>query len=161
MEPCTDINLPIYEAGDFHDWLVPSEPYDVVVCVDAVMCFRDQQLALRKIAQSLRSGGTLFMTAINPFVYNRIKRTQKNPIESGPVSHWLTGRELVALIVSSGFAIERSYTIMPRGDRGVLRLLNSRRLNRAFGSAMEAVFRGWKERAGLGQYRVVIARKIG
>jgi SAM-dependent methyltransferase len=152
-------DLPTYEAADFHDWPVPSEPFDIAVCVDAVMCFRDQKLALQKVAQSLRDDGSLILTAINPFVYNRIRRTQTTRIESGPVSRWLTGQALETLIRSAGFTIDRSYTMMPRGNMGILRFLNAYRLNHAFGPVVEAVLKRFKEKAGLGQYRVIVARK--
>lgn len=150
---------PTYEAVDFHDWPLASEPFDLAVCVDAVMCFRDQQLALRKIAQSLRTGGRLVLTAINPFVYTRIQRAQNNPFASGPVSRWLSGHELHKLIASAGLAIERFYTIMPRGQGGILRLVNARHVNEAFGPRSAAMVRRWKEQMGFGQYRVVVARK--
>jgi SAM-dependent methyltransferase len=152
-------NFPTYEAVDFHNWPLPAEPFDVAVCVDAVMCFRDQLFALQKIAQSLRTHGRLVLTAINPFVYNRIRRTSTNPLESGPVSRWLSGRELLALIKSVGFTIERSCTIMPRGNSGILRLINARRVNQAFGPRSASALRRLKEQAGLGQYRLVVARK--
>jgi len=152
---------PTYEVADFHDWPLPPDPFEVVVCVDAIMCFRDQRLAIRKMAQSLRPEGRLVLTAINPFVYQRIRRTPTTPLQSGPVSHWLSGRELHALIKSAGLTIELSWTIMPRGNRGILRLINAHRLNRAFGPRCEAAFQRLKERVGLGQYRVVIARKEG
>jgi SAM-dependent methyltransferase len=45
-------NRPTYEAADFHDWPLPPEPFDVVMCVDAVSCFRDQAYVLRKMARS-------------------------------------------------------------------------------------------------------------
>jgi SAM-dependent methyltransferase len=150
---------PTYEAADFHDWLVPPKPFDLAVCVDAIMCFRDQQFALNKMAQSLRINGTLVLTAINPVVYNRIKRGQNVRLENGPVSRWVSRRELHLLITTAGLTIEDSYTIMPRGNGGFLRIINARRLNHAFGPRVEAVLRHAKEKVGLGQYRVVIARK--
>jgi SAM-dependent methyltransferase len=150
---------PTYEAADFHDWLVPPRPFDLAVCVDAVMCFRDQQFALNKMAQSLRTNGTLVLTAINPVVYNRIKRGQNVRLENGPVSRWVSRRELHLLIRSAGLTIERSYTIMPRGNVGFLRIVNARRLNRTFGPRLEAILRRAKEKLGLGQYRVIVARK--
>ncbi len=159
IQPLAGVSPPSYEAADFHDWPLPSEPLDVVVCVDAIMCFRDQALALRKMEQCLRPGGRLVITAINPFVYNRIRRTSTTRLESGPVSRWISGRELHALIRAAGLTIEHSWTIMPRGNRGILRVINSPRLNRLFGPGFEAVLRRLKERVGLGQYRVVIARK--
>jgi len=149
-----------YEAADFHDWPLPSEPFDMVLCVDAISCFRDQALVLRKMAQSLRAGGSVVLTSVNPVVYNRIRRAGGVRLENGPVSHWLSRRELHDLVHQAGLTLEHSYTIMPRGNMGILRLINARRLNQALGQRGAALFRRLKERVGLGQYRVVIARKV-
>jgi 2-polyprenyl-3-methyl-5-hydroxy-6-metoxy-1,4-benzoquinol methylase len=148
-----------YEVADFHEWPLPLYLFDVAVCVDAVAYFRDQRFVLRKIAQSLKTRGTLVLTTINPFVYNRIRRTRWTTLENGPVSNWLSRRELHTLIKSAGLTIEHSYTIMPRGNSGILRLVNARCVNQAFGSRSSAVLRRLKEQIGLGQYRLVVARK--
>ena len=108
------VQFPTYEAADFHEWLLPQQPFDVIVCVDAISCFRDQSLVLKKTTECLRAGGRFILTTINPFVYYRIKRVWEN----GPVSHWYTRSELHSLIESSGLKIEESYTIMPRGKLG-------------------------------------------
>jgi len=47
--------------------------------------FRDQQLALTKIARVLTPSGQLVLTTINPFVYNRIRRTAQNPLKEGSI----------------------------------------------------------------------------
>jgi 2-polyprenyl-3-methyl-5-hydroxy-6-metoxy-1,4-benzoquinol methylase len=154
----TDTGLPVYEAADFHDWQVPRAAFDLAVCVDAIAYFRDQGLAVRKMAESLSPTGKLILTTINPWVYDRIRRTAANPLQEGPVSHWLTRAELHGLIESAGLAVERSYTIMPRGNMGILRVINSWRLNGALGSGFEGFLRHLKEYAGLGQYRIVVAR---
>jgi 2-polyprenyl-3-methyl-5-hydroxy-6-metoxy-1,4-benzoquinol methylase len=148
-----------YEAGDFHTWPPPPDPVDTVLCVDAMHSFRDQPFVARKIAGMLRSGGLFIVATINPVVYNRIRRVGGVRLENGPVSHWLSRRELHGLIRQAGLTIERSYTIMPRGNMGLLRIINSSRLNEAFGPRFAAMFRRAKEWGGLGQYRVVIARK--
>jgi 2-polyprenyl-3-methyl-5-hydroxy-6-metoxy-1,4-benzoquinol methylase len=148
-----------YEVADFHQWHVPQVPFDIVVCADAIEGIRDQPAAIRKMAQSLGPKGTLLVVAINRFVYRRIQRTSTAPLQCGPVSRWLSRRELHDLIKSAGFTIERSWTIMPRGNLGVLRVINSHRLNHVFGPRCGAVLRRLKERVGLGQYRVIIARK--
>lgn len=150
-------SLPAYEVADFHDWPLPPEPFDLVVCVDAIAYFRDQRLVLKKISQSLRTNGRLLVTTINPFVFTRIRRMWEN----GPVSHWLSRTELRALVESAGLKIESSYTVMPRGHLGILRLINARRLNQAFGPRVAAFLFRLKERLGLGQYRFVVARKTG
>jgi 2-polyprenyl-3-methyl-5-hydroxy-6-metoxy-1,4-benzoquinol methylase len=159
MELSAGMNRPTYEAADFHDWPLPAEPFDVVLCIDAISCFRDQQLTLRKFAQSVPAGGSVVLTTINPFVYNRIRRSSTVRLENGPVSHWLSPSELHQLVRGAGLLIDRSYTIMPRGNMGFLRILNSPRLNRALGQRGAGLFRRLKERSGLGQYRVVVARK--
>jgi len=148
-----------YEVADFHDWQQPLTPVDTVVCVDALHSFRDQPFVARKIAAMLRSGGVFIVATINPVVYSRIRRVGGVKLENGPVSHWLSRRELHDLIRQTGLSIERSYTIMPRGNMGLLRILNSSRLNEAFGPRVAAMFKRMKEWAGLGQYRVVVARK--
>jgi 2-polyprenyl-3-methyl-5-hydroxy-6-metoxy-1,4-benzoquinol methylase len=152
---------PTYEAADFHDWPLPAQPYELVVCVDAISCFRDQQLVLKRIAASLKPGGRLVLTTIHRFVYDRIQRNQNVRLENGPVSHWLTRGELHNLVTRAGLKIERSYTIMPRGNLGILRIANSHRLNTLFGPGVEAVLKRVKESLGLGQYRVIVARKEG
>lgn len=148
-----------YEVADFHNWPPPADPVDLVLCVDAISYFRDRALVTRKMAGILNNGGLLILTTINPVVYSRIRRVGGVRLESGPVNRWLSRRELHDLILQAGFSIERSYTIMPRGNMGWLRIVNSARLNEAFGPRCAAMFRRVKERVGLGQYRVVIARK--
>ncbi len=148
-----------YEAADFHGWPLPPESFDVALCVDAIAYFRDQAFALKKMAQSLRPSGVLILTTINPYVYHRIRRTTASPLKEGSISHWLTRAELHGLVEAAGMSVERSCTIMPRGNLGLLRVVNSPRLNQAFGADAANLFKRMKERAGLGQYRVMVARK--
>jgi 2-polyprenyl-3-methyl-5-hydroxy-6-metoxy-1,4-benzoquinol methylase len=153
-------NPPSYEAADFHNWLLPDQPFDLVICIDAISSIRDQEVAMRKFARALRPGGQLVITTINRFVYNRIRRNAAVRLESGPVSHWLSRAELNSLVREAGLVIDKSYTIMPRGDMGILRIVNSPRLNRAFGPGVEAALKRAKEQRGFGQYSVVVAHKV-
>jgi 2-polyprenyl-3-methyl-5-hydroxy-6-metoxy-1,4-benzoquinol methylase len=154
-------SAPKYEVADFHDWPLPAQGFDVTVCIDAISSFRDQGLAMRKIAQSLRPGGHLVLTTINPFVYRRIRRTAGVKLESGPVCNWLSRGELHSLISQAELTIERSCSIMPRGNMGLLRVINSARLNNALGPGIATALKRLKELVGLGQYRLVVARKKG
>jgi hypothetical protein len=63
------------------------------------------------------------------------------------------------LIVEAGLTIELFTTIMPRGELGILRWVNSAHLNQALGPGVEAMLRRLKDRAGFGQYSLVIAHK--
>lgn len=150
---------PVYESADFHEWQLPGERFDIVLCVDAVSCFRDQQFALQKIREVLKPSGSLVLTTVNPFVYNRIRRVGGVRLENGPVSHWLTRGELHGLIKLGRLTLKSSYTIMPRGNMGILRLVNSWRLNQILGRRAAGFLRRLKERVGLGQYRVIVAVK--
>src|ERR1700733_7064397 len=150
---------PTYEASDFHEWPSPADAFDLVLCVDAISCFRDQQLVLRKMAEILPPGGVVVLTTVNPLVYNRIRRVGGVRLENGPVSHWLSRGELHTLVKRAGLKIERSYTIMPRGNLGILRFVNSWRLSGILSPRAAAVAKRLKEHFGLGQYRVVVARK--
>lgn len=149
-----------FEVADFHEWPVPTGFFDVAICVDAIISFRDPALVMWNLAQSLRIAGALVLTTINPFVFSRIRPTQLTPLEEGPVSHWLSRSELHRLITSAGFNVERSFTIIPMGNMGFLRLINARRVNRAFGPRSAAAYKCFKERFGLGQFRIVVARKV-
>lgn len=155
----TGTKPPSYEVADVCLWSTPVQSFDVVVCVDAISSIRDQQLAMTKMAESLRPGGRLILTAINRFVYDRIRRSSSVKLENGPVSHWLTRGELHDLVSKAGLTIERSKTIMPRGNMGILRIVNSNRLNYSLGSRVAGVLRRAKEEMGLGQYSLVVARK--
>lgn len=155
----SDVSRPVYEAIDFHEWLLPSPPFDIVTCVDAIEGFRDQRFVLRKMAEAVRSGGAVLLLAVNPIVYNRIRRVGGVKLENGPISHWMSRGELHNLVREAGLALEQSYTIMPRGNMGMLRIINGRRLSQLFGERGAPFLRQAKERAGLGQYRIVVARK--
>jgi 2-polyprenyl-3-methyl-5-hydroxy-6-metoxy-1,4-benzoquinol methylase len=159
MPPPAGASPPTYDVADFHEWPLLTYSLDLVVCVDAIAYFRDQKFVIEKIAQSLRPQGKLVLTTINPFVYQRIRRTKWVRLESGPVDYWLSRSALHTLLKQAGFRIERSFTIMPRGELGILRVTNSRKLNESFGPRVASVLRQLKEHVGLGQYRVVVARK--
>jgi len=152
---------PVYEVADIHHWLPPAQSFDLSVCVDAIAYFYDQKSALQMMAQAMVPSGRLVLTTINPFVYKRIRRTSRSPLKEGSVSRWLSRAKLHSLVSSAGLIVERSYTIMPRGNMGILRLVNARSLNFAFGSAGANALRRYKEQIGLGQYQVILARKSG
>jgi 2-polyprenyl-3-methyl-5-hydroxy-6-metoxy-1,4-benzoquinol methylase len=159
IDPRGDSASRTYEAADFHNWQLPASPFDLVTCIDAISFFRDRQLVVNKFAQSLRNGGRLLMITINRYIYDRIRRSASLRLECGPVSYWLSREELNFLVLQAGLMIDQSFTIMPRGNMGILRIINSPQVNKAFGPRVEAALKSAKERIGLGQYSVVVAHK--
>jgi 2-polyprenyl-3-methyl-5-hydroxy-6-metoxy-1,4-benzoquinol methylase len=146
-----------FEVRDVHDGVQPASA-DVVVMVDTIAYFRDQDAALRNVSAMVVPDGYLVVTTVNPFVYSRMSWI--GPPGDGQVRTWLTKDRLHALIEQNSFTIRSSRTVLPDGDTGVLRWTNSRKLNRPVerligrGAVVAA-----KERVGLGQYRVVVARR--
>jgi 2-polyprenyl-3-methyl-5-hydroxy-6-metoxy-1,4-benzoquinol methylase len=146
---CPDANL---TAVDFLTWSMQKERFDAVLCVDTVAYFDQQQgVAVRKMHDALKPNGVLVMTTVNPFIYSRFewRKGQK------PMGKWLTRSEFLSLVESQGFRIESYATIVPAGDQGWLRALNSRKLKTLLGRPYVSLL----ERLNLGQYQVVVARR--
>ena len=106
---------PTYEVADFHDWPLPEpQPYDAVVASTRLHTFEIQQFALNKIAPELANfWHSRAHDDQSIFVYWRIRRNWEN----GPVSHWLSRRELRTLIKQAGLKIERSCTTIAYAAR--------------------------------------------
>jgi SAM-dependent methyltransferase len=148
-----------FEQCDFHTWIPPRERFDIILVVDTITSLRDQDLAVEKIADALRPNGWALVTAVNPFVYSRMRRV--GPPGDGQVRKWLTKSELHALLKRHSLLPVRSWTVLPGGDMGILRWINAQRLNRPVASVIgEQRLRRAKELLGLGQYRIVVARKM-
>lgn len=147
-----------FEAADFLEWPAPTGKHSAVLCVDAVAYFRDQDVAMKKIHDTLQSRGWLVISTLNPFIYSRMKWV--GPPGEGQVRKWLTKSQFHDLLTRNGFEILSSKTIEPGGDTGFLRVLNARKVK-----ALMSIFLGKTgyrrilESIGLGQYRVVVARR--
>lgn len=137
------------------DWLDADLPetFDGVLCMDTLPYFDDRQPdAVAKMARALRPGGLLVLSLVNPFIYSRLAWRQR---EGKPWGKWLDAKELDRLVARAGFALTSMRTLVPSGDRGWLRALNSRKLKRVLGQRYLRAL----ERFGLGQFRVLVARK--
>lgn len=136
-------------AADFLSWPAPVGQFDAVLCVDTVAYFADQEAAVSKMYQALRPGGTLIMSTLNPFVFERFAWRKGVP----RMGKWLNGPELRALLEGQGFTVESMRTVVPAGDQGWLRAVNARQLKRVLGRPYVRALEG----VGLGQHRVVVA----
>ena len=112
-----------FEATDFMLWDVSEQPFDMILSVDTIAYFRDQNTAVRKIANLLKPGGYVILTTVNPFVYSR--RTDIGQPGEGQVRNWLTRSQLHRLLARNSLLPLRSWTVFPCGDKGVLRIVNS------------------------------------
>ncbi|HEY8507270.1 MAG TPA: class I SAM-dependent methyltransferase [Steroidobacteraceae bacterium] len=135
-----------------------GEGYDVVVNMEVLSHVYDQPRFIARLWECLRPGGHLLMTTQNRFVYER--RSDIAPLQPGQVRRWLNRREVRELL-RPRFEIVRMVTMDPAGHRGILRIVNSVKLDRLTHLlGLGDVARRAKEAMGFGDIIFVHARKI-
>ncbi len=144
-------------AGDALSVSLPIGNFDVVVSLQTLACVNDQAGFIAKIASVLKCGGYLILTTNNKFVFDR-KEDVASP-EPGQV--WqLIGMRNIKRLMKPYFSILRTTTLAPEGHKGILRIVNSYKLNPIIEIILSrATLTNLKEWAGLGQTIVILARK--
>jgi 2-polyprenyl-3-methyl-5-hydroxy-6-metoxy-1,4-benzoquinol methylase len=133
----------------------PAGGFDVVTSVDAIGHVADHASFVRRCGALLAPGGRLVLVTQNPFVWRRTSWLAEQG--SGQLRNWPTLAALRRLLGQSGFALERVRTLLPQGDRGVLRARRYLQfaLRRLLGPARA---RAVQERMRLGRALIVEAR---
>jgi 2-polyprenyl-3-methyl-5-hydroxy-6-metoxy-1,4-benzoquinol methylase len=145
-----------FVAADLFRTELPEARFDVVVSQDVIAHVSDQPGFLERAARLLRPQGRLILTTTNRFVVERMNLPPQPPEH---IERWLTKRSLCALLAPH-FEVLQANTIMPAGDKGILRLVNSPRLNAALGKLVSpARLERLKERANLGYNVIALARR--
>jgi 2-polyprenyl-3-methyl-5-hydroxy-6-metoxy-1,4-benzoquinol methylase len=146
-----------FECGNFLRMAPPSTPYDVVVSVDVLSCVADQRAFVKRLAESIRPGGYLLLTTPNRFVLER--RTNVDPQGAGQIRQWQTRAE-VRRLLRDEFVVHRLTTLAPGGDKGVLRVVNSRMLSGILNrTKLAPIVERVKERIGFGESIAVLAER--
>jgi SAM-dependent methyltransferase len=124
-----------YRAGDLYEIELASEPVDVVVCQEVIPHVSDQALLIRRIADVIKPGGYLIITAANKFVMERVRDSDglvgvgdEDPDEH--IKKWVDIQGLKQLM-NPYFDVSRTTSVTPMGKRGILRIINSYKLNKA------------------------------
>lgn len=144
-------------AGDFMTMVLPAGHVDVAVSLEVLAHVADQPAFLARLAELLKPGGLLMLSTQNRFVFERLEGI--SPLAPGLIRRWVDLTEARRLI-EAHFHIETITTIVPQGHRGVLRLVNSPKLNRLLAAVFgQARLDRCKERFGLGQTIIVLARR--
>lgn len=145
-----------FRSGDIHTLDLEANSFDVIVTSEVLSHVADQPLFMRRLAELLKPGGFLLLTSQNKFVF---ERTAGISPPDGWIRRWVTMKMLKNLL-REDFRIRSATTLEPEGHIGILRLVNSARLNyycsAAFGA--ERVKRV-KEKAGFGQSLFVVATR--
>lgn len=142
-------------AGDFHQMIFNNE-FDIVVSLETISYVYDQKLFVKKIASALKKHGYLILTSVNKLVYER--RDDIDPVKPGQIRNWLFKSEISALLLPY-FKILRNYTVEPSGSKGILRVINSHKINKLASLVLtNRLLKKLKEKAGLGQTIVVVGK---
>ena len=145
--------------GDLFTVEIPTAPFDLVVCQQVIAHVVDQPRLLERAASLLKPGGYLVITTPNRFVMDRLGDLGWDATPPEHIEQWLD-RASVERLLRPRFEILRFSSILPMGTKGILRIVNSSRLNRMLARVIpEARIREWKQRAGLGYTLIFLARK--
>jgi 2-polyprenyl-3-methyl-5-hydroxy-6-metoxy-1,4-benzoquinol methylase len=145
-----------FYSGDIHTLDLPVNYFDVIVTEQVLAHVADQPAFVHRLAQLLKKGGFLILTTQNKFVF---ERTAGIDPPEGWIRQWVTMKTLKSLLTED-FSFQRATTLEPEGHLGVLRIINSSRLNHYGNAALGAQrVKRLKEWAGFGQALFVVARK--
>jgi SAM-dependent methyltransferase len=148
-----------YMAGDIYEAPLPQNYFDIVVSQEVIAHVEDQQKYVDMASKVLKPGGYFIITTGNKYVMDRLGEVGWNVQPPQHIAHQLSRGQLKQMLASQ-YEVLRIKTIIPHGHLGILRLVNSYKLNsvaRRFCS-QEAIDR-IKENAGFGWQMIFLARK--
>jgi SAM-dependent methyltransferase len=146
-----------FVAGNLYETTVATEPFDVVVSQEVVAHVEDPAAYLDLIARVLKPGGYLIITSANRLVIERWDRGGPDP--DAHLKFYPSRGEFKRMLRPK-FVVLRTSSIMPIGDRGILRVVNSYKLNRLVGWLISpARLERLKEWLGFGYTLIAVARR--
>lgn len=149
-----------FVAGDFMALDVGGN-YDVVVTLETIACVENQPAFIQKIVDMLKPGGYLMLATPNKAVRRPMLNDMPAP-KQGELRNWTDKNELTQLLTPH-FDVLQLFSITPHFNRGVLRYLNSGRLQRyaeniKLGTPLKKI-KQLEERMWLGWTLMALARK--
>jgi 2-polyprenyl-3-methyl-5-hydroxy-6-metoxy-1,4-benzoquinol methylase len=143
-----------FRSGNIHTLDLAVNSFDVVVTLETLSHVPDQPGFLQRLAHLLKPGGFLLITTQNKSVFER--RADIGP-PNGWIRKWVTMKTLRGYL-QPDFSISHAITLEPEGHLGLLRVINSRRINNCFNAVLGAPrVKRLKEGAGFGQTIFVVA----
>lgn len=143
-------------AGNLFDLPLPKQEFDLVVCQEVIAHVADQVGLLNRIADVLTPRGYLVITTVNKFVIDRV---DLGPDPREHIKQWLRMKDFKR-ILAQRFHVLQTATVIPMGDRGILKLVNKSKFAGLFHHLLGSkTFTKLKERAGLGYTMIALAQK--
>jgi 2-polyprenyl-3-methyl-5-hydroxy-6-metoxy-1,4-benzoquinol methylase len=144
-----------FVAGDFMKLDFGERCFDVVVSIEVLSHVADHTAFVEKLSRLLRKDGILMLATQNRPILQRYNRVP--PPSKGQLRRWFDRKELRALL-EPNFMVEELFSVTPRSNRGLMRILHSRTLNRPIRWAVGNRVDRLKEAIGLGWTLMVLAR---
>ncbi|MBB3234479.1 class I SAM-dependent methyltransferase [Phyllobacterium endophyticum] len=145
-----------FVAGDFMQLDFGLEEFDVIVTLEVLSHVEDQAAFVAKIAALLRKGGQLMLATQNGPVLRRYNRIP--PPGPGQLRLWVDRDELTTLL-SKDFEVMELFSVTPRANKGILRILHSRTVNRPIRAFVGRRFERFVESLDLGWTLMARAKK--
>jgi len=147
---------PTFMAANIFDLSLNDQKFDVIVSQEVIAHVVDPAEYVARMTSMLKPGGYLLLTTANKTVMDRLVHP---PDPEAHIKRWLGMQDLKNLLEPKYRLLKRT-TIIPRGDRGFLRIANSGKLNAALRVVFsEAAIERFKERAGWGYTLLTLWRK--
>ena len=153
-----------FTAGNLYEIPLTSGSVDLVVCQEVIAHVSDQPQLVHRIAEVIKPGGYLIISAANKFVMDRMRDSDglvgvgaEDPDEH--IKKWLDMKGLKRLL-EPYFTVNRTTSVIPIGERGLLRIINSHKLNKAVAWLIsQRRLDALKARLGVGYSIIAIGQK--
>ncbi|SRR5712692_5980082 len=148
-----------YLAGSVYEAYLPKAYFDVLISQEVIAHVENQLRYVHRASEVLKPGGYLIITTGNKFVMDRLGDVGWNVQPPQHIAHQLSRGQLKEMLAPS-FHVLKTATIIPHGKLGILRLVNSYKLNSALQRVIsKSNLDRLKERAGFGWQMIFLARK--
>lgn len=148
-----------FTVGDVYQTEFPEQYFDVVVSQEVISHVENQPKYVERAAYVLKPKGYLILTTGNRFVMDRLGDVGWRAYPPEHIECELTRGELKRLLATQ-FRVLSLRTIIPHGKRGILRLVNSYKLNALLSRFVSAgTLDAMKEAAGFGWQTIALAQK--
>ena len=145
-----------FVAGDFMSLDFGGNAFDIAVSLEVLSHVADQRAFIQKIARHLRPAGYLMLATQNRFVLQHFNRIP--PPAPGQLRRWVDQREL-RMLLEPEFEVLQLFSVTCRANRGLMRLIHSRKLNWLVRVLIGDRVERFKEAIGLGWTLMALARK--
>src|SRR5579859_2259705 len=150
-----------YLAGNAYEADLPKSYFDVVISQEVIAHVENQAKYVQRACDLLKPGGYFIITTGNKFVMDRLGDVGWNVQPPQHIAVQLSRAQLKDML-SPSFRVLKISTIIPHGKLGILRLVNSHKLNSALQKVIaKSKLDRLKEGAGFGWQMIFLAQKKG